>query len=591
MLVPARAAGSLLRRLAGDRRANFAVMTALTAPVALLLTAFAVDEGSLFTERREAQSLADLAAIAAAANIAKAETAALATLRDNGLSAPVLQGPGGTIDVAGGKVSVKVVRGRYTGGAGTQAGRRFAANAEPFNAVEVSLHKAGTLFFGGAFMDPPVIGVKAVAAATPQATFSIGSRLARVRTEDSPLLNSLLGGLLGTSLSLDGMSYNALLDADVEILSFLDALATRLDLTAASYSDVLAKQATIGQIAGVMAGMPGFDQKGRLALQAVAAGAAANVAVPLSRLVDLGPVGKLALGQQPPGLAVEASALDMLMAAAMLANGSRQVAVDTGISVPGLLGVELLLAIGEPPQSSPWLAVGESGAVVRTAQTRLKLVANIGGSIVQTGIKLLSVTVPINVEVAYAEAELTDISCPTGRPESRQVTIAAKPGIADAYLAQNTSANFADFTRKQSFGEAVLAKAEINLLIIKIPLLELRAMAHARMGDTTATRLVFNDSDITAGRVRTVTARNYTQSLTASLLKDLKLTPYVAGVRVDLLDIVFKPLQGALLPLLQSVTSQLDPILFKLLSGLGIGLGQADVRVTGATCGRSVLVQ
>ena len=588
MLVPARAAGSLLRRLAGDRRANFAVMTALTAPVALLLTAFAVDEGSLFTERREAQSLADLAAIAAAANIAKAETAALATLRDNGLSAPVLQGPGGTIDVAGGKVSVKVVRGRYTGGAGTQAGRRFAANAEPFNAVEVSLHKAGTLFFGSAFMDPPVIGVKAVAAATPQATFSIGSRLARVRTEDSPLLNSLLGGLLGTSLSLDGMSYNALLDADVEILSFLDALATRLDLTAASYSDVLAKQATIGQIAGVMAGMPGFDQKGRLALQAVAA---ANVAVPLSRLVDLGPVGKLALGQKPPGLAVEASALDMLMAAAMLANGSRQVAIDTGISVPGLLGVELLLAIGEPPQSSPWLAVGESGAVVRTAQTRLKLVANIGGSTVQTGIKLLSVTVPINVEVAYAEAELTDISCPTGRPESRQVTISAKPGIADAYLAQNTSADFADFTRKQSFGEAVLAKAEINLLIIKIPLLELRAMAHAQMGDTTATRLVFNDNDITAGRVRSVTARDYTQSLTASLLKDLKLTPYVAGVRVDLLDIVFKPLQGAILPLLQSVTSQLDPILFKLLSGLGIGLGQADVRVTGATCGRSVLVQ
>ena len=63
MPVPARAAGSLLRRLAGDRRANFAVMTALTAPVALLLTAFAVDEGSLFTERREAQSLADLADI------------------------------------------------------------------------------------------------------------------------------------------------------------------------------------------------------------------------------------------------------------------------------------------------------------------------------------------------------------------------------------------------------------------------------------------------------------------------------------------------------------------------------------------------
>ena len=96
---------------------------------------------------------------------------------------------------------------------------------------------------------------------------------------------------------------------------------------------------------------------------------------------------------------------------------------------------------------------------------------------------------------------------------------------------------------------------------------------------------------LTAGRAPPVRARDYPQPPTASLLKDLRLTPYVAGVRVDLLDIVFKPLQGAILPLLQSVTSQLDPILFKLLSGLGIGLGQADVRVTGATCGRSVLVQ
>ncbi|OWK22361.1 hypothetical protein AJ88_08745 [Mesorhizobium amorphae CCBAU 01583] len=65
-------AGSILGsigRLVADRRANFAIMTAVSAPVALALAAFAIDEGALFNERRAAQSIVDLAAITAAANI------------------------------------------------------------------------------------------------------------------------------------------------------------------------------------------------------------------------------------------------------------------------------------------------------------------------------------------------------------------------------------------------------------------------------------------------------------------------------------------------------------------------------------------
>jgi uncharacterized membrane protein len=42
---------------------------------------------------------------------------------------------------------------------------------------------------------------------------------------------------------------------------------------------------------------------------------------------------------------------------------------------------------------------------------------------------------------------------------------------------------------------------------------------------------------------------------------------------------------------LAAVTPALDKLLYNLLSLLGVSLGQADVRVTGATCGRSVLVQ
>jgi uncharacterized membrane protein len=85
-------------RLIADRRANFAIMTALSAPVALALTAFAVDEGALFNERRAAQSIVDLAAIIAAANINNAETAVLTTLKDNGITSVAVQKQGTDIE-------------------------------------------------------------------------------------------------------------------------------------------------------------------------------------------------------------------------------------------------------------------------------------------------------------------------------------------------------------------------------------------------------------------------------------------------------------------------------------------------------------
>ncbi|RWC93248.1 MAG: hypothetical protein EOS73_35195, partial [Mesorhizobium sp.] len=117
---------------------------------------------------------------------------------------------------------------------------------------------------------------------------------------------------------------------------------------------------------------------------------------------------------------------------------------------------------------------GEAGTVVRTAQTRIKLLVTVGvgNPNLGGGISLLSVKLPLNVEVAYAEAKLTDISCPTG-PDSLKVTIAAKPGIAAVNLAASDADNsptaFADFSNPQSFSDANIADVSLNLLLLKIP--------------------------------------------------------------------------------------------------------------------------
>ncbi|WP_206075320.1 pilus assembly protein TadG-related protein [Mesorhizobium tamadayense] len=96
------------RRLIADRRANFAVMTALCTPVALALTAFAIDEGSLYNERRAAQSIVDLAAITAAANINNAQKAVLTTLKDNGITSVAVQQQGTDIAPTGSKAKPAV---------------------------------------------------------------------------------------------------------------------------------------------------------------------------------------------------------------------------------------------------------------------------------------------------------------------------------------------------------------------------------------------------------------------------------------------------------------------------------------------------
>ncbi|MBN9076877.1 MAG: hypothetical protein J0H84_11705 [Rhizobiales bacterium] len=63
---------------------NVATLTALLMPAALTLAAFAVDQGSLYLERRHLQNLTDLAAIAAAANISQPGKAAKALFEANG---------------------------------------------------------------------------------------------------------------------------------------------------------------------------------------------------------------------------------------------------------------------------------------------------------------------------------------------------------------------------------------------------------------------------------------------------------------------------------------------------------------------------
>ncbi|TIL76404.1 MAG: hypothetical protein E5Y70_02885 [Mesorhizobium sp.] len=574
----------------GDLTANFAVMTALCAPFALALAAFAIDEGSIYVERREAQSLVDLAAITAASNINNIDAAVVTTLGDNGMPGIVVQKVGQTITPALGKTVVSVTRGRYSAESSLGVDKRFEAGKTPYNAVHVTLKKVPARYFASSLIPTPVIGTQAVASIAPQAMFSVGSRLLSV---NGGILNALLSKFLGGNIALSVMDYNALIAADVNLLSFIDALAVEMQLTGVSYSEVLASKATVGQIATAMANVSPVGSTSKLALQTIASRTTSTVKIPLNHLVDLGSMGQLGLGQKSPGFSVDASAMGMLTTAAALANGSKQVELNLGATIPGLASTTLAIAIGEPAQFSPWLTIGEKGAVVRTAQTRIKLVASvgIGNANLGGGTTLLAVNVPLHIEVAYAEAKLTDISCPTGRPDSLEVSIEARPGVASLHLAASDADSsptaFADFSNPQSFSNAQIAAVRLLL----IPLLSVNGSAALDITNNDPTTLTFNSSEIANKTIKTAPTKNLTQSLTTSLVDELSLSINALGLGLLNVTTLLGTVKPAVLAALNTVTAPVDELVYNVLAALGVRVGEADVRVIGATCGRSVLVQ
>src|SRR3569623_1995809 len=85
-------ATTLIRRFITDRSGNFTIMGAGLMTLVIGCTALGVDVGSIFADRRKAQSAADLAAIVAASNLNNAYNAASASVVKNNYPAHSLVG-------------------------------------------------------------------------------------------------------------------------------------------------------------------------------------------------------------------------------------------------------------------------------------------------------------------------------------------------------------------------------------------------------------------------------------------------------------------------------------------------------------------
>ena len=420
---PSRQRGSILVTVA----VGLSVMVALLG---------AVDLGLLYYYKREYQKAADLAALAGSRQLSVGCTEAAAAGIDNANAnlsehahdTPVIQ-PG---------VWKTTTDPRFVAGC---TGDQNAVRALIFGSVP-------TIFLG-----TRNISAEAIARALePVAQLRIRSTVADL---DEGLLNDVTGSLLGGAVSLSLASWEGLLGTDINLLSYLDALALELGVDAGNYDQVLGTDVTLGQLLGVAAdvlndgggtgdvgaAVGGLDQLSVLSLPA------------FSPLLQLGDLLNIQSGTDAAGLDTGLNVLDLVQGSVQLASSQCAACIALPIDLPGVAGVQVRTQIVEPPQLSaigrPELAradqLGPDRIFVRTAQARtlVSIELPVVGALLDTVQALLNnpllsgITSTVNNLLTLNLAGLlSDLLCIVGCTQESDVVdvkVLASPRI-DVYL-------------------------------------------------------------------------------------------------------------------------------------------------------------
>lgn len=549
-----------LRRWREDRRGTVSIIMASSFTMLMAAGALAVDLGSIFLQSRKLQGMADLAAISAASDITHAQAAAQATAQANGWNGPL---------------KVDAVSGAYSPDPATPVKERFRAGAASPNAVRVTLNAQADLFFGQVLLGKPTtpIARTATAARADLASFSIGTRLASLQ---GGVANQLLTALTGSSVSLSVMDYNALAGAKVDLFKYTEALATSADLTGVSYDKVLAGDISTGKALTVLSDVlaASGDLSASVSVKKLAQASGTSATVQLDNLIDLGPYGRQDHISGASKAKVQVGVMDLANALLMLADQNRQVKLDLGANVPGVVDTEVWLAIGERPNNSPWLAIDRDGeVVVRTAQTRLYVKAQALSLLGLLGAK--PVTLPVFLEVASGEAKLSAMSCPEAA-SAQSATLLVRPGVGRLVIGEVDTSKLNNFKQPMTVTSANI----IDLLAVKAT-----GKADVSIGGLTWKSASFTQSDIQAGVIKTVATDDIAKATVTSLLQNLDLKVEVLGLGLSL-----GPITSSLSGTLGALAGPVDSLLNGLTSLLGVKLGEADVRVNGLRCRDAALV-
>lgn len=429
------------------------------------------------------------------------------------------------------------------------------------------------------------------------ACITAGPRLASVDTGQSALLGPLLGGLLGTGVSLNALDWNALAGGNLNLLDFLKVLQAQLNLS--SPSQVLGSNLTLAQIAAGLSVQAQAEAKPQLsgALSALASrlngvGATVRLGDLLKLSVDAGALGSSTV-----------NALDMFTGLVQLYNKRNVLTTPTPIGISGgLLGavgvvnnLQLYAQVIEPPVYT----CGPTGSTFHSAAVRLKLkldlvsLAPVTDTLVGSGLlKTASIGIgklDVYVEVARGEGSLAAVNA-----AAKAVTLQVAPGVADLYIGKIEDDVFFNRTRRildsdVDYGTIGKLQATLFLSLVSLDIpIEVKSIVRGQAPFSTSVTMSGSFPQTRTVSSSAVFVTNAANSLVSNLkfrtMADLGL------------------LQGVVQPLLETlVTKAVSPVLAPVLSGvadpllklLGIGLGQMVVTVEGIcqTCDEFALTK
>lgn len=630
-------------RLGSRQRGAISLMAAGTLAVAMVFMLLVLDSGRLYLEKRRLQSIADTAALEAAGRggLCTPTTTANDYAKENAAR------NGFTVVAGDNSRGLAVTCGTLpTNGSNI---RVFVADATKNDAIRVVATRSvmtslangiWNMFSGAPVAAQTILSATAVAAAAPPvAQLTIRSSLASVNSANSPLLNLVIGNLLGGSLSLTAAGWNGLLTTNLNLLSYLDQLAIDLKIKAGDYDALLSTAVSARQL--LDAAVTILQKNGAVASAVINDLITVKAIAPNTQLLKVGDLLKVATGTPAAALNTSVQLFQLLETVAQLSSSKSAVSAAAQVNIPLVGTVSIQTKVIEPPQLS---AIGNplkakmgllnnpptDQIFVRTAQVRtlvtidapiikvvsgvtsilsglatpvskvvggllnLNLLDVVAGVVCLVGCNVADVdittTLSIYIEAASAESHVTDFSCAT--PATKSLTVQATTSLAtlgvgyvDPVSAFSSSAAVnVQPVRLIDFGQRFCL-----LTLVCGPRtpgvgggLNLRALS--TIAEQTNT-LVFNPvNDINAATIYKkppgtadilFSLGNTLNGLQVTYVPPSGSTPNPANGTVTN---ALATIISSVVGLVQTVLSPiLDPIVNTLLSALGISLGNAEV--------------
>jgi len=401
------------RRRDRDERGATFILVAVSMVLLLWGGAFGVDLGLTVVGGRQVQAIADTSALDMARYVGIADWAPYSNFSlsnaylntklpyadtDNSAGATLTQLPGvwlnGTFTPNGGTVNGHPVKCYYY----------TPALGAPCNAIKVTAAQSVPQIFVGGHS---AVTRTSIAAVTPEAGFSIGSFLASFDSQQSTVLNGILGAKVGSSVNVTAVGYAGLANTYVTVKQLITAsggLLTPSNVMTTSLSagewQTIWDDAVSNQVAQSNCTSSPLACAAQTALSpggGLNFGTAANTDVELCQLVSIN--GSTCGGGNLSTAALSASlnVMQMLTTEAEVANGTNALDLGASLGIPGVTDAKLTLTLIQIPQ----VAYGPVGTTATTAQVSSDLQLSV------FGVGLLD----IPLSAAQGTATLSGIKC------------------------------------------------------------------------------------------------------------------------------------------------------------------------------------